>query len=111
MEPTLPNYTFALMIVQTDQTLRNIQDISLWNSCIVTNVARSQLDWENGTIDIVQPQDVQFTGVYMPDAHNDYIDNIALELLASRMRLYREYRSMDQEWLGTDAWTSINNAY
>ena len=111
MEPTLPNYTFALMIVQTDQTLRNIQDISLWNSCIVTNVARSQLDWENGTIDIVQPQDVQFTGVYMPDAHNDYIDNIALELLASRMRLYREFRHMDESWLGTEAWTSINNAY
>lgn len=105
LEPTLPNYTFALMIVQTDQTLRNIQDISLWNSCIITNAERSsQLDWENGTIDIVQPMDVQFNGVYMPDAHNAYIDALALKLLGQRMKFYKRYRDMSEADLGTKTW-------
>lgn len=105
LEPTLPNYTFALMIVQTDQTLRNIQDISLWNSCIITQAERSsQLDWENGTIDIVQPMDVQFNGVYMPDAHNSYIDALALKLLGQRMKFYKRYRDMDEVDLGTKTW-------
>lgn len=111
MEPTLPNYTFSFMIVQTDQTLRHIQDISLWNSCIVTNVARSQLDWENGTIDIVQPQDVQFTGVYLPDTNNDYLSNLALQLLSSRMKFYRRYKDMDNSWLGSDSWQLGGRSY
>lgn len=111
MEPTLPNYTFAILVVQTDQTLLNIQDISLWNSCIITGMTRSQLDWENGTIDIVQPQDIQFNGVYMPDAHNEYIDNLALQLLGQRLKFYRRYQEMDEEWIGTKSWNNGSSAY
>lgn len=106
MDPTLPNYTFALMVVQTDQTLRYIQDISVWNSCIFTQVERSHLDWENGNIDIVQPQDVQFTGVYMPDAHNDYIDALALKLIGTRLKYYRRYQDMGETEIGTNTWSS-----
>ena len=110
MEPTLPNYTFAIMVVQTDQTLRNIQDISLWNSVIITSAARSQLDWENGSIDIVQPMDVQMTGVYMPDAHNSYIDNLALKLLGTRLKFYKRYQDMSETDIGTNTW-SLGGSY
>ena len=111
MEPTLPNYTMAIMVVQTDQTLRNIQDISLWNSVVMIGAGRSQLDWENGSIDIVQPQDVQMNGVYMPDAHNDYIDNLALKLLGSRLRLYRRFEHMNEADLNTASWQTAGNSY
>lgn len=111
MEPTLPNYTFAIMVIQTDQTLRYIQDISLWNSCIITGVGRSQLDFENGSIDIVQPQDIQFNGVYMPDAHNPYIDNLALELLGSRLKFYKRFSDMSEDDIGTKTWSNGGNAY
>lgn len=110
MEPTLPNYTFAIMVVQTDQTLRNIQDISLWNSVIITSAERSQLDWENGSIDIVQPMDVQMTGVYMPDAHNSYIDNLALKLLGTRLKFYKRYQDMSETDIGTNTW-SLGGSY
>lgn len=112
MEPTLPNYTFALMAIQTDQTLRRIQDISIWNSCIITSAERSsQLDWENGTIDIVQPLDVPFNGVYMPDAHNESIDAKALELLGTRLKFYKRYRDMSAADIGTDTWQTGGAAY
>ena len=110
MEPTLPNYPFAIMVVQTDQTLRNIQDISLWNSVIITSAERSQLDWENGSIDIVQPMDVQMTGVYMPDAHNSYIDNLALKLLGTRLKFYKRYQDMSETDIGTNTW-SLGGSY
>lgn len=110
MEPTLPNYTFAIMVVQTDQTLRNIQDISLWNSVIITSAGRSQLDWENGSIDIVQPMDVQMTGVYMPDAHNSYVDNLALKLLGTRLKFYKRYQDMSETDIGTNTW-SLGGSY
>lgn len=111
MDPTLPNYTFAIMVVQTDQTLRYIQDISIWNSCIFTNVERSNLDWENGSIDIVQPKDIQFTGVYMPDAHNDYIDALALKLVGTRLKYYRRFKDMGEQEIGTTSWHLDGNAY
>jgi hypothetical protein len=111
LEPTLPNYTMAIMVVQTDQTLRNIQDISLWNSVTPTAAERSQLDWENGQIDIVNPIDLQWNGVYMPDAHNDYIDNMALKLLGARLRLYKRFEHMDKADLNTDSWQTSGNAY
>ena len=104
LDPTLANYTMSLMIVQTDQTLLRIQDISLWNSVIPTGIDRSNLDWENGSIDIVQPRDLQFQGVYMPYTKNDYIYNKALALLGARMRLYRRFEHMDNNWLGTESW-------
>lgn len=104
MDPTLSNYTMSLMVVQTDQTLLRIQDISLWNSVTPTGIDRSNLDWENGSIDIVQPRDLQFQGVYMPDSNNDFIYNKALALLGARMRLYRRFEHMDDKWLGTGSW-------
>ncbi|WP_300943953.1 hypothetical protein [uncultured Duncaniella sp.] len=112
MEPTLPNYTAAIMIVQTDQTLRNIQDISIWNSVLLaTSAERSQLDWENGSIDIVQPTDVQMTGVYMPDCRNPEIDKLAMKLLGMRLRLYKRYRDMSADDIGTKYWSTSGGAY
>lgn len=111
MEPTLDNYTFSFMIIQTDQTLRHIQDISMWNSCIITSVERSQLDWENGTIDIVQPQTLQFTGVYLPDTNNDFLNDLALQLLASRMKFYRRYEDFDEQWLNSNSWNMGGSSY
>lgn len=111
MTPTLDNFTFAIMVVQTDQTLRYIQDVSIWNSCIITNIDRSNLDWENGSIEIVQPKDIQFTGVYMPDAHNDAIDEMALKLLGTRLRYYKRFEHMDKTDLGTSSWNTTGAAY
>lgn len=111
MDPTLANFTWAFMIIQTDQTLLNIQDISIWNSCIINGVARDNLDWENGTVDIVQPREISFTGVYMPDAHNQYIDAMAKKLLGTRLKYYRRYQDMDNDWLNTDSWQGPGSAY
>ena len=111
MDPTLANYTFALMIVQTDQTLRLIQDISIWNSCIITSAERSQLDWENGNIDIVQPMDVPFSGVYMPDAHNQYIDKLAKKMLGNRLKYYKRYSDMTESDLATGTWNTDGSLY
>lgn len=111
MDPTLANYTFSLMIVQTDQTLLHIQDISLWNNVILTSIDRSNLDWENGSIDIVQPKDLAFTGVYLPDSHNGIILERAKRLLGVRLAYYRRYSEMDSVWLGSDYWNSEGSAY
>ena len=111
LEPTLANYTFTIMVVQTDQTLLRIQDISLWNSCVLTGIQRSQLDWDNGSIDIVQPLDLSFNGVYMPDTHNAYLDDLAMKLLAQRMRFYKRYSEMDNLDLGANAWEGGNIQY
>lgn len=110
MEPTLPNITFSLMIVQTDQTLLGIQDISVWNSCTIQNIDRSNLDWENGNIDIIQPKDIAFTGVYLPDSENQYLYETASKLLGIRMRYYRRYRDMTGEDLAANSWkTDMSN--
>jgi len=105
MDPTLANYTFSIMVVQTDQTNLRIQDISVWPMAIVTNVERSNyLDWTNGEIDIVQPQDVQFSGVYLPDSNNEYITAKAMKLLGRRMRLYRRFKDLTADQIGIDSW-------
>lgn len=111
MAPTLANFTWSFMIIQTDQTLLNIQDISLWQSCIINGIDRSNLDWENGTVDIVQPKEVQFTGVYMPDARNEVIDVMARKLLGTRLKYYRRYQDMDESWLATSSWQGPGSAY
>ena len=105
MSPTLYNITWAFMIVQTDQTLINIQDVSIWQSCIVSGtVERSNLDWNNGEINIVQPKQVTFAGVYIPDTKNPLVYNRAHRLLAARLRYYRRYQDMDNNWLDTNGW-------
>ena len=106
MEPTLANYTFAIMVVQTDQTMLHIQDITIWNSCIITNFGRSNLDWENGTIDIVQPKDLAFTGVMLPDTNNSFVFEKAKKLLGTRLAYYRRFSEMSSEWIGADTWNT-----
>lgn len=111
MEPTLANITFSIMVVQTDQTLLRIQDISIWNSCILTTANRDNLDWENGSIDIVQPRDLQFTGVYMPDTDNPIVTNRASQLLGARMRYYRRFADYDAASIGATAWNTQGSSY
>lgn len=111
MDPTLANFTWSFMIVQTDQTLLNIQDITLWNSCIITGVDRSNLDWENGTIDIVQPRDVAVVGVYMPDSRNPYIETWAKRLMGTRIKYYKRYQDMSEEDIGCQYWQAPGSSY
>ena len=111
MDPTLANYTFSLMIVQTDQTLLHIQDISLWNNVVLTSIDRSNLDWENGTIDIVQSKDLSFTGCYIPETNNRIVFDRAKRLLGVRLAYYRRFSEMDETWLGSNYWNSEGSAY
>lgn len=111
LEPTLGNFTWAFMIVQTDQTLLTIQDISLWNNCLINGVDRSNLDWENGTVDIVQPRSIQFTGVYMPDTENPYLKAMAEKLLGARLKFYKRYREMGEQEIGTVDWDEIGTQW
>lgn len=111
MDPSLPNYTFAIMVVQTDQTMLRIQDISLWNSCIATSVSRSDLDWTNGDINIAEPKTVQFSGVYMPDSNNDAVVYRAKQLLGQRMQYYKRFKDMTSTEIGAESWQVTGNAY
>lgn len=111
LEPTLANFTWAFMVVQTDQTLLTIQDISLWNNCLIGGVDRSNLDWENGTVDIVQPRSIQFTGVYMPDTENPYMQKMAERLLGMRLKYYKRYRDMGETEIGTKEWDEIGTTW
>lgn len=111
MDPSLPNYTFAIMVVQTDQTMLRIQDISLWNSCIATTVSRSDLDWTNGDINIAEPKTVQFSGVYMPDSNNASVVYKAKQLLGQRMQYYKRFKDMADKEIGTPTWQVTGNAY
>ena len=111
MDPSLPNYTFAIMIVQTDQTMLRIQDISLWNSAIITSVSRDDLNWTNGTIEIAEPKTVQFSGVYMPDSNNDAVVSKAKILLGQRMQYYKRFKEMSATEIGAESWQTVGNAY
>lgn len=111
MDPSLPNYTFAIMIVQTDQTMLRIQDISLWNSAIITQASREDLNWTNGTIEIAEPKTVQFSGVYMPDSNNDAVVSKAKILLGQRMQYYKRFKEMSSTEIGADSWQTVGNAY
>lgn len=107
LAPTLANFTWAFMVVQTDQTMLTIQDVALWNSCIITGIDRSNLDWENGTVDIVQPRDVQFNGMYMPDCRNKYLHEMAAKLLGMRLQYYKRYQDMDSVTIGANQWDNF----
>ena len=111
MDPSLPNYTFAIMIVQTDQTMLRIQDISLWNSAIITQASREDLNWTNGTIEIAEPKTVQFSGVYMPDSNNDAVVSKAKILLGQRMQYYKRFKEMSATEIGAESWQTVGNAY
>lgn len=104
MEPSLSNTTFAFMMVQTDQTLRNIQDISIWTNCIPTTVPRDQLNWTLGEIDAVQPQDIQFRGIYLPHSQSSAIHTKARELMAIRAQYYKRIDELTQKDYGAEDW-------
>ena len=104
MEPTLSNMTWSFMIVQTDQTNINIQDITIWNNVTIGSIDRSTLDWNNGTIDIVAPRDVPCNGVMLPMTDNKVCQAFARALLYQRLKFYRRYSDMDAQWIGAGAW-------
>ena len=104
MEPSLSNTTFAFMMVQTDQTLRNIQDISIWTNCIPTTVPRDQLNWTLGEVDVVQPQDIQFRGIYLPHSNSEPLHKKARELMAVRAQYYKRIDELSEKDYGTDSW-------
>ncbi len=110
LEPTIDNFTMSLMVVQTDQTMRNIQDISIWNSVLLPNIDRSNLDW-NGDIDIVAPRDIQMMGVYLPDPHNAEVDKIAKTLLGKRLAYYKRFSEMNSKEIGSDRWLDTDYSF
>lgn len=104
MVPSLSNTTFAFMIVQTDNTLLRIQDISIWTNCIPTNVNRDQLNWTNGEVDIVQPQSVSFRGIYLPHSNSMAIHKKARELMAVRSMYYKRIDELTETDYGAKDW-------
>lgn len=104
LPPTLPNMTWTFMIVQTDQTNLSIQDITIWTNVTIGSIDRSTLDWNNGTIDIVAPRDVPCNGVMLPMTDNPICQGYARSLLYQRMKYYRRYSDMDQQWIGANTW-------
>ena len=104
MEPSLSNTTFAFMIVQTDQTMRNIQDISIWTNCIPTTVPRQQLDWTLGEVDVVQPQDITFRGIYLPHSNSSALHTKARQLMAIRTQYYKRIDEFTQTDYGANDW-------
>lgn len=104
MEPSLSNTTFAFMMVQTDNTLRNIQDISIWTNCIPTSVPRDQLNWTLGEIDVVQPQNISFRGIYLPHSQSSAIKKKARELMAIRTQYYKRIDELNEKDYGTESW-------
>ena len=111
LTPTLANMTWSFMIVQTDQTMLNIQDVSLWQNVIINGIDRSNLDWTNGEVDIVAPRDINCTGVYVPDQNNAVLNNWAAQLLATRMKYYRRYKDMTEADLATNQWHNWSEEY
>ena len=108
LQPTLSNITWTFMIVQTDQTNINIQDITIWTNVTVGSIDRSTLDWNNGTVDIVGPRDVPCNGVMLPMTDNVTCQGFARALLYQRLKFYRRYSDMDDRWLGAGTWHTPN---
>lgn len=106
MEPTLSNMTWTFMVVQTDQTNLNIQDITIWNNVTIGQIDRSTLDWNNGTVDIVGPRDVPCNGVMLPMTDNATCQAYARALLYQRLKFYRRYSDMDSQWIGANTWNT-----
>ena len=106
MEPSLSNTTFAFMIVQTDQTLRNIQDVSIWTNVIPTSVPRSHMDWTLGEIDIVQPYSLSFNGIYLPNTNSPIVYDKARKLMAIRAQYYKRIDELNKNDYGADEWNA-----
>lgn len=91
LEMLMEYHTFDFMILQTDPTLRNIQDISIWRNAFFTEAPRDQLNWDLGTVETVQPSDTQFRGIYLPNGHqNKEILDVAKTYLAKRLQMYKK---------------------
>lgn len=110
LAPTLTNFTWTIMIVQTDNTLLNIQDISVWANAIIRSIDRSNLDWENGQVDIVQPRDINFTGMYLPMTRSRVYNAIAAQLLKRRLKYYVRYDDMDGGFLADNTYSNWNSS-
>ncbi len=106
MHPTLDVITMSILVVQTAQTLRTLQDVSLWNNCNFTEVDRSNLNWDLGTVDIVQPRSISFSGMYMPDGKNSLLEKKAVQLLGKRLKTFKRFKDMDEDDLGVNDWTA-----
>ena len=104
MQPSLANITFTIMAVQTDQTLHNIQDISIWTNCLITGVERGHLDWELGTIDTVQPQTLQLRGIYLPHSNAAAVQQKAAACLNKRLHYYKRLDDMSETEYGANLW-------
>lgn len=105
LEPSLANYTFSIMVVQTDQTLLRIQNIDLWNNAFFTEAPRDNLDWSQGEIDIVQPRDIQFRGVYLPVTTNKACMEKAKQLMHTRSLWYKRIEDLTPSDLRLDSST------
>lgn len=103
LEPSISNYTFSIMVVQTDQTLLRIQNIDLWNNAMFTEAPRDNLDWEQGNIDIVQPRDVQFRGIYLPVTRNKECMEKAIKLMQTRALYFKRIEDLTPNDLRLDA--------
>lgn len=108
MQPSLANTTFGIMVVQTDQTLHNIQDISIWTNCMITSIERSHLDWELGTIETVQPQTLNFRGVYLPHSNAPAVRRKAKQYLEKRLHYYKRLDDMSEKEYGADLWDAAD---
>lgn len=95
LEPVTENLTFELMVVTTDQTLKRITDITVWEACTATGIDRSNLNWEQGNIETIQPKTVQFRGVPRPNAWDMF--DTAKTLMTSRLNLYKSVRNAELE--------------
>lgn len=94
LEPSIANYTFTIMVVQTDQSLLRIQNIDLWNNAMFTEAPRDNLDWSQGEIDVVQPRDIQFRGIYLPVTRNAVCMAKAIELMKTRSLYYKRIEDL-----------------
>lgn len=110
LEPSIANYSFSIMIVQTDPSLLRIQNIDLWNNAMFFNVDRSNLDWEQGQVDIVQPRDIQFRGIYLPATDNELAYKKAEEMMKSRVLYYKRIADLTEEDLRLDSSSEMESA-
>lgn len=108
MQPSLANITFSIMVVQTDQTLHNIQNIDIWNNCMFTTVSRSHMDWTLGEVSTVQPQALQCRGIYLPYTESDKVKEFAKTALEKRLHYYKRLDDMSYSDLGYKYWTDVN---
>lgn len=101
IEPKLENITAEILVVQTDQTFKNIQNYDLWQAVFPTSMPRSDLDWDATSIDVMQPKDIQFKGIYVPKPV-DLLDKVKT-LMDARYKRYCAYYNIATTTAGVTA--------